>query len=87
MGGPRLRAGAEVVSKRGIRLRLPTTIGGYPVSYYEECSYLDAEYLIMRDGGVMLVGGSSYAMAVRMRPDKRQELEDKARKAALHGKA
>jgi hypothetical protein len=67
MGGPRLRAGELQISGRGQRVKLPARVAGYPISQYEECSYLDAEYLLTRDGTVLLPGTSAYAMAIRKR--------------------
>lgn len=74
-GGPRLRAGELQVARSGRRVRIPIKAGGWPISWYEECSYLEAEYLITADGTVLQPGTSAYAMAIRMRADRKAQAQ------------
>lgn len=74
-GGPRLRAGELQAAASGRRVRLPAKAGGWPISWYEECSYLEAEYLITAGGTVLEPGTSAYAMAIRLLPERKAQAE------------
>lgn len=45
--------------------KLPSTINGWPISDFEECSYYEAEYVLGKDGKIYFAEMGNFIVAFR----------------------